>query len=293
MARREDALVGRKLKTSYITTVVSITLVLFVLGLLGMVLLNANMLSNHVKENLGFSIVLVDNAPENQVNALLKKLDAMPAVKSSEFVSSDDAAKELQEELGEDFISFLGYNPLFPSIDVKLNAAYANPDSLKVFESSVMENNIAREVSYQENLVSMVNDNVKKISIALIAFSFLLLLIAIALINNTIRLSVFSKRFLIKSMQLVGATQSFIRRPFVIKGVIQGFTSAVISILLLVALLFFIEKQAPDIATLQNTKMIFIIFVGITFIGIVISWVSTHFAVKKYLGIKTDELFLY
>jgi len=293
MARREDALVGRKLKTSYITTVVSITLVLFVLGLLGMVLLNANMLSNHVKENLGFSIVLVDNAPENQVNALLKKLDAMPAVKSSEFVSSDDAAKELQEELGEDFISFLGYNPLFPSIDVKLNAAYANPDSLKVFESSVMENNIAREVSYQENLVSMVNDNVKKISIALIAFSFLLLLIAIALINNTIRLSVFSKRFLIKSMQLVGATQSFIRRPFVIKGVIQGFTSAVISILLLVGLLFFIEKQVPDIATLQNTKMISIIFVGITFIGIVISWISTHFAVKKYLGIKTDELFLY
>lgn len=293
MARREDALVGRKLKTSYVTTVVSITLVLFVLGLLGMVLLNANMLSNHVKENLGFSIVLVDNAPENKINSLLKELEKMPAVKSSAFVSSDDAAKELQEELGEDFISFLGYNPLFPSIDVKLNAAYANPDSLKVFESSVMKNNIAREVSYQENLVSMVNDNVKKISIALIVFSFLLLLIAIALINNTIRLSVFSKRFLIKSMQLVGATQSFIRRPFVIKGVIQGFTSAVISILLLVGLLFVIEKQVPDIDTLQNAKMIALIFVSITFIGIVISWVSTHFAVKKYLGIKTDELFLY
>lgn len=293
MARRKDALLGRKLKTSYVTTVVSITLVLFVLGLLGLVLLNARMLSNHVKENLGFSIVLADKATDAQIKNLLEKIESMPAVKSGTFVSSDDAAKELQEELGEDFISFLGYNPLFPSIDVKLNAAYANPDSLKIFEKDVLGNPIAIEVSYQENLVSMVNDNVNKISIALIVFSILLLFIAIALINNTIRLSVFSKRFLIKSMQLVGATQSFIRRPFVIKGVLQGLTSAVISILLLVALLFFIEKQIPDFATLQNTQMVIFIFVGITFIGIVISWVSTYFAVRKYLGINSDELFLY
>jgi len=293
MAIREETLLGRKLKTSYLTTVVSITLVLFVLGLLGLILLNARMLSDHVKENLGFSIILADKATDNQINAMLERIEAMPAVKSSEFVSSDDAARVLQEELGEDFISFLGYNPLFPSIDVKLFASYANPDSLRVFEKKILENSIAVEVSYQENLVSMVNDNVNRISIALLFFSVLLLLIAIALINNTIRLSVFSKRFLIKSMQLVGATQSFIRRPFVIKGVIQGFTSAIISIVLLTVLLVFIERQVPEIATLQNIPMVAMIYLTITLLGILISYVSTYFAVKKYLGIKTDDLFLY
>ncbi len=293
MARREESLIGRKLKTSYITTVVSITLVLFVLGLLGLVLVNARMLSNHVKENLGFSIVLADKATNEQINGLMQKIESMPAVKSCQFVSSDDAAKELQEELGEDFISFLGYNPLFPSIDVRLNASYANTDSLKIFEKEVLKNNIVVEVSYQANLVSMVNDNVNKISIALLVFSILLVFIAIALINNTIRLSVFSKRFLIKSMQLVGATQSFIRKPFVVKGVLQGLTGAVLAVTLLAGLIVFAERQIPEIAMLQNLRLVLIIFASITLKGILISWVSTYFAVKKYLGIKTDELFLY
>ncbi len=293
MARREESLIGRKLKTSYITTVVSITLVLFVLGLLGIVLVHARILSNHVKENLGFSIVLVDKASNDQVNDLLKQIEAMPAVKSALFVSSDDAAKDLQQELGEDFISFLGYNPLFPSIDVKLNASHANPDSLKVFEKEVLDNNIVVEVSYQEDLVSLVNENVNKITVALLVFGSLLFFIAIALINNTIRLGVFSKRFLIKSMQLVGATQSFIRKPFALKGVLQGLTSAILAVLLLLGLMVVVQREIPEIAVLQNQKFIIIIFASITLIGITISWASTFFAVKKYLGIKPDELFLY
>lgn len=293
MAKQEEAIVGRRLKTSYFSTVVSITLVLFVFGLLGMVMLHARKLSDHVKENLGFSIILHDNAKPAEVSHLQKTLDVMPAVKSTEYISSDKAAEDLQEELGEDFIEFLGYNPLFPSIDVRLNASYANPDSLTLFEAEVIKNRIVREVHYQKDLVSLVNDNVKKIGIGLLVFSVLLLAIAFALINNTIRLSVFSKRFLIKSMQLVGATQAFIRKPFVIQGVIQGLIGATLAIFLLLGVLYAGQRQIPELVSFQDTNMLLSLFVLVIFLGIIISWISTHLAVKKYLRIKTDYLYLY
>ncbi len=293
MAKQEEAIVGRRLKTSYISTVVSITLVLFVFGLLGMVMLHARKLSDHVKENLGFSVILHDNAKSAEVSHLQKTLDVMPAVKSTEYISSDKAAEDLMEELGEDFIEFLGYNPLFPSIEVRLNASYANPDSLAPFEAEVIKNRIVREVHYQKDLVSLVNDNVKKIGIGLLVFSVLLLAIAFALINNTIRLSVFSKRFLIKSMQLVGATQAFIRKPFVIQGVIQGLIGATLAILLLLGVLYAGQRQIPELVSFQDTNMLLSLFVLVIFLGILISWISTHLAVKKYLRIKTDYLYLY
>jgi len=293
MAKQEEAIVGRRLKTSYISTVVSITLVLFVFGLLGMVMLHARKLSDHVKENLGFSVILHDNAKPAEVSHLQKTLDVMPAVKSAEYISSDKAAEDLMEDLGEDFIEFLGYNPLFPSIDVRLNASYANPDSLTLFEAEVIKNRIVREVHYQKDLVSLVNDNVKKIGIGLLVFSVLLLAIAFALINNTIRLSVFSKRFLIKSMQLVGATQAFIRKPFVIQGVIQGLIGATLAIFLLLGVLYAGQRQIPELISFQDTNMLLSLFVLVIFLGMLISWISTHLAVKKYLRIKTDYLYLY
>ncbi|MEE4177445.1 MAG: permease-like cell division protein FtsX [Bacteroides sp.] len=293
MAKQEEAIVGRRLKTSYVSTVVSITLVLFVLGLLGLVMLHARKLSDHVKENLGFSVILHDNAKPAEISHLQKTLDVMPAVKSTEYVSSEMAAETLMEELGEDFVEFLGYNPLFPSIEVRLVASYANPDSLVLFEDEVMINRIVREVHYQKDLVSSVNDNVHKIGLGLLLFSLLLLAIAFALINNTIRLSVFSKRFLIKSMQLVGATQSFIRKPFVIKGVVQGLIGASLAILLLLGVLYAGQRQIPELITFQDTRMLLSLFVMVILLGILISWISTHMAVKKYLRIKTDSLYLY
>lgn len=293
MAKQEEAIVGRRLKTSYVSTVVSITLVLFVLGLLGLVMLHARKLSDHVKENLGFSVILHDNAKAAEISHLQKTLDVMPAVKSTEYVSSEMAAETLMEELGEDFVEFLGYNPLFPSIEVRLVASYANPDSLVLFEDEVMKTRIVREVHYQKDLVSSVNDNVHKIGLALLLFSLLLLAIAFALINNTIRLSVFSKRFLIKSMQLVGATQSFIRKPFVIKGVVQGLIGASLAILLLLGVLYAGQRQIPELVTFQDTQMLLSLFVMVILLGIIISWISTHLAVKKYLRIKTDYLYLY
>ncbi len=293
MARPEEIVIGRRLKTSYISTVVSITLVLYVLGLLGLIVMHARKLSEHVKENIGFSIVITDNARNAEISQLQKTLEILPAVKSTEFISSDKAAEDLMAELGEDFVGFLGYNPLFPSIEVKLHAAWANPDSLSVFESEVLKSRIVREVDYQKNLVHIVNENVRRIGIFLFLFGALLLVIAFSLINNTIRLSVFSKRFLIKSMQLVGATQSFIRKPFVIKGIVQGIIGAAISIALLLLSLYAAQKSIPELINFQDIEMLFTMFALVIFLGIIVSWISTHFAVKKYLHIKTDHLYLY
>ena len=293
MARPEEIVIGRRLKTSYISTVVSITLVLYVLGLLGLIIMHARKLSEHVKENIGFSIVIMDNARNAEISQLQKTLEILPAVKSTEFISSDKAAEDLMAELGEDFVEFLGYNPLFPSIEVKLHAAWANPDSLAVFEGEVLKSRIVKEVDYQKSLVHIVNENVRKIGIFLLLFGALLLVIAFSLINNTIRLSVFSKRFLIKSMQLVGATQSFIRKPFVIKGIVQGIIGAAVSIALLLLSLYAAQKSIPELINFQDIEMLLTMFALVILLGIIISWISTHFAVKKYLHIKTDYLYLY
>ncbi len=293
MARQEEIVLGRRLKTSYISTVVSITLVLYVLGLLGLIIMHTRKLSEHVKENIGFSIIIMDNARSSEITHLQKSLDLYPAVKSTEFISREKAAEELIEELGEDFVEFLGYNPLFPSIEVRLHAAWANPDSLEVFESEVQKSRIVKEVDYQKNLVHIVNENVRKVGVFLLLFGALLLVIAFTLINNTIRLSVFSKRFLIKSMQLVGATQAFIRKPFVIKGIVQGIVGATLSIALLLASLWAAQKSIPELIDFQDIEMLFTMFVLVIILGIVVSWISTYFAVKKYLKIKTDNLYLY
>jgi len=293
MARQEDIIVGRRLKSSYISTVVSITLVLFVLGLLGLIVLHAKKISDHLQENIGFSLILADNARQPDIILLQKTLDTKPAVKSTTFISREEAAEELMDELGEDFIEFLGYNPLFPSIDIRLRAGYTHPDSVKVFKNQLKENRIVKEVYYQESLVHLINENIKRIGGVLLLFSILLTIIAFALINNTIRLSVFSKRFLIKSMQLVGATQSFIRKPFVIKGIIQGIIGAVIAIGLLIFTLYTAQQQIPELQAFQDINLLFALFALVIFLGIIISWISTFFAVKKYLKIKIDYLYFY
>ncbi len=293
MAQQEEVLLGRRLKTSYISTVVSITLVLYVLGLLGLVIMHAHKLSVHLKENIGFSVIIMDNTALPEIEMLQQSLDTMVAVKSTEFISKEKAAEDLTRDLGEDFVSFLGYNPLFPSIEVKLNASWANPDSLVVFEKTVLQRDEVKEVDYQKNLLHIVNDNVQKIGVVLLLFGVLLLVIAFTLINNTIRLSVFSKRFLIKSMQLVGATQSFIRQPFIVKGIFQGIVGAIIAISLLIASLYGAQQSVPELVDFQDTTMLSVTFGMVTVMGIIISWISTYFAVKKYLKIKTDNLYFY
>ena len=293
MARQEDKIIGRRLRSSYISTVVSITLVLFVLGLLGLIILHAQKLSEHLRESIAVSVFIEDSASENDINRLNDALNAMPSVNETTFISREQAAESLMDDLGEDFVAFLGYNPLSASIQVSLKAAYANPDSMPVFEEQVRKYNIVMDVDYQRSLVHLVNENLKRIGIGLLAFSVLLLIIAFALINNTIRLSVFSKRFLIKSMQLVGATQSFIRRPFVIKGVMQGVIGAIATIILLVITLYAGWRQIPEMALFLDIQNLGVLFGSLLLLGIVISWISTFFAVRKYLKLKTDFLYLY
>jgi|AntAceMinimDraft_16_1070373.scaffolds.fasta_scaffold22684_3 cell division transport system permease protein len=281
----------RHVKTSSLSIIVSMTLVLYMLGLLGLIILHTNKLSNYVKENIGFSVIMKENVKEVDIIQLQKTLDATNYVKSTEYITKEQAAKDLTKDLDEDFVSFLGYNPLLSSIDIHLKANYANIDSLSVIEKNILENKNVKEVLYQKSLVHLVNENIKKISIILFAFSCLLLIIAIALINNTIRLSVYSKRFLIKTMQLVGATQKFIRKPFTTKGIIQGLLSAFITILLLIITLYFAQKEIPELIDLQDINLFLILFASVVLLGIFISWVSNFFAVKKYLKIKTDYLY--
>lgn len=281
----------RKLVGASITTVVSLSLVLFMLGLLGIIILNTNKLSDNLKENIGIQIILNETAKEADIQHLTKTLDISDYVKSTEFITKEDAAKRLQEDLGEDFIDFLGYNPLLPSINVHVKAAYANTDSLTMIEKELTGSKLVKEVVYQKSLVTMINENVKKISLVILIFSGLLMVIALALINNTIRLSIYSKRFIIKTMQLVGATQSFVRRPFVLKGIKHGVYGATIAILMLIGVLYFAQKQLPELAELQDEKMLATLFGLVIILGIIISWISTSLAVRKYLRLKADDLY--
>jgi cell division transport system permease protein len=280
-----------KTKTVYISTVISIALVLVMTGLLGLILVHAKNLSNYVKENIVLNIIINESAEESDMKALQKKLDAHAYVRSVEYISKETAADSLQKDLGEDFVKFLGYNPLLASFDVYLKADYANTDSVNAFINELNSNRLVKEVVYQESLIDMVNKNIRIIGLIILGFAAVLLLIAIALINNTIRLAIYSQRFLIKSMQMVGATKGFIRRPFLGYGVWHGILGALIAVLLLVTILYFGQQQIPELVMLRNYTEFGIIFLGIFVLGMLISGLSTYFAVSKYLRIRQNDLY--
>ncbi len=291
MSKRDERYQRRKLQSSRATALISITLVLFMLGTLGLVVLHAQKLSEYVRENIGFSIIMKEGVREAGIVQLQKTLDASPYVKSTEYITPEQAAEELQEDLGEDFISFLGYNPLLPSIELKLKAEYTNIDSLTVIENELLAVSGVKEIYYQKDLVHLINKNIRLFSLLILGFSALLLVIAIALINNTIRLSVYSKRFIIKTMQLVGATGGFIRRPFLWSGVIQGMYAAFIAIIFLGVILYFSQKELPELVNLQDLSLIITLFCFVMITGVLLTYLSTWFAVKKYLRAKADQLY--
>lgn len=279
------------LRSSYLTMIISISLVLFLLGVLGMVLINARALSDYFRESLSFSIMLDEEAKEADIRMLQKDMDAKPYVKSTEYISKDEAATKLKEDLGEDFVNFLGYNPLSPSIDVYLYAGYTRPDSVSKIEKYIMEYPFVKEVYYQESLLYLINENVRKISLFLLIISSFLFLIALTIINNTIRLSIYSRRFLIRTMQLVGATRSFIRRPFLLRSTFYGLFASLIALTLLMGLLYLIEKEFILMVAFQNTNLLLLLGIAIIIIGIAINLISTFFAVNKYLSISEDKLY--
>lgn len=276
---------------SYFSVIISISLVLFMLGITGLLVLKAKSISESVKENIGITIYLRDDVKDSDVKRLQKSLDASRYVKTTEFVSKDDAAEILQADLGEDFVDFLGYNPLLTSIDIKMNAEYAHPDSLAWIEADLLENPKIRNVDYHKDLLAAVNENIRKITLVLISFSVMLLFVAIALINSTIRLAIYSKRFIIRSMQLVGATSSFITRPFVVKSLINGFYGALISIVLIALVVYSVQNQMPELFDINDIQLYAMVIVGVIALGLFISWMSTTLAVRRYLRLKTDQLY--
>ncbi|MCX6246287.1 MAG: permease-like cell division protein FtsX [Bacteroidetes bacterium] len=291
MARQEDKYYNRKIRTSHFSTVVSITLVLFMLGLLGLLLLHTKKLSDYAKENIGFSIMIKEGIKEAGIMALLKKLDTEEYVKSTEYIPKDKAALQLKKELGEDFIGFLGYNPLLPTIDLRLKAEYASLESVSRIEKRLLSNPEVKEVFYQKDLLEMVNQNMERISLIILGFTTVLMIIAIALINNTIRLSVYSRRFVIRTMQLVGATRGFIRRPFIRNGIIDGLVGAVVAIGLLMVVMYFLFQEIPELIQMVDLKLYIALIITVLLLGILISWLSTWLSVRRYLRMKTDELY--
>jgi cell division transport system permease protein len=287
----KDNTIRRRLTTSYFTSVVSITLVLFLLGIAGILILNTRKLSNYVKENIGISVYLTDDAREVDILNLQKTLDAKIFVRETKYITKEQAAEEFQKEYGEDFVDFLGYNPLPSSIDVKLHAAYANPDSFAVLEQDFRKYPLVADVAYQKDLIYAINENVRKVSMAIFVLCILLFVIAVTLISNTIRLTVYSKRFVIRTMQLVGAYHSLIRRPFILRGITQGFIAGLFAIVLLIAGLYIAENQLGDIFSFGDLKILGIVFAMILITGILIAWISTLFSVNKYLKMKTDNLY--
>ena len=281
----------KKTKSVYVSTVISIALVLLMTGLLGLILVHAKNLSRYVKENIVLNVIVNDNVNEGDVLSLQKDLEKDPYVLRSEYVSKELAAKNLREDLGEDFVEYLGRNPLLPSIDVYMKEQYANSDSIQTFINKIGKNSRIKEVVYQESLIDMVNKNIRVISIVILAFTVILLIIAVALINNTIRLAIYSQRFLIKSMQLIGATKGFIRKPYILYGIAHGLIGALIAILLLILTLQFAQKQVPELVFLRDWFEFAMIFAIVLGLGILFSAASTYFAVTKYLRAKSASLY--
>jgi len=280
---KRNSLIG-----SYTSITISISLVIFMLGLIALLLVNAKKLSDYAKENLGFSVVLINDKKEMDIIRLQKELDMADYVLETKFISKEEAARDLKENLGEDFVGFLGFNPLLATIDVKLKADYANTDSIAIIEAGLKQNPLVKEIYYQKTLVNLVNENVKKISLILFVFSLLFFSISFALINNTIRLSFYSKRFIINTMQLVGATDAFIRKPFITKSSFFGALGALFAILMMIIVIYFLQNTLEGIILIEDKWVIFILMLVL---GISLSVISTWLAVNRFLKLKTKDLY--
>jgi cell division transport system permease protein len=280
-----------KLKTSSVTVVISLSLVLFLLGIVGWFFINAQLLVNHVKENVTVQIFLKEDASQPDADRLKKIIDAAPYAKSTIFKSKEEAAEEMKQNTGDDFVAFLGFNPLPSAINVNLKAEYANPDSIAWIEKEITSDKSVREVVYQKVLIDNLSKNTKKISAIILFFSSLLIIIAVALINNTIRLSIYAKRFLIRTMYLVGATTGFIRKPFIIKGIVNGVVSGIIADILIVLFIVTANRFVPELLVIQNPNYLLILFILTIVTGIFISGLSSALSVRRYVRLKAEDLY--
>jgi cell division transport system permease protein len=281
----------RKLISSYFSVVLSIGLVLFLLGILGLLVLNTKKMADHFKEQITISVFLKDNAKQVEVDQLQKSLAMADYTKTATYVSKEEAAEQHSEDIGENFQEFLGYNPLKNSIDVQLNADFVTPEQLEKIAAEITTKDYVEEVSYDKPLIGLLNDNVKKISFWILVASGIFTFIAVLLINSSIRLSIYSKRFIIKTMQMVGATKIFIRKPFLWTNIKLGMLGAFLAIIALGGAIYYMNENFPEFGLMNDPIILIILLVGVFVLGVLISLVSTYFATQRFLNLRTDELY--
>lgn len=281
----------RRLISSYFSVVLSISLVLFLLGLLGLLVLNTKKVADHFKEKIALTIYLKDTAKEVEITQLKQSLALAEYTKSAEFVSKEQAAEDHSETIGENFMEFLGYNPLQNSIDVYLLADFVSSAKLEEITNEISTKDFVEEIVYDKPLIALLNDNVKKISFWVLIISAIFTLIAVLLINSSIRLSVYAKRFTIKTMQMVGATKKFIRRPFIWKSVRLGIIGSILAMIGMAIVLYFLNKNFAELQLVEDKILLIALFVFIFLMGVFITWISTFFATQRFLNLRTDELY--
>lgn len=281
----------RRLISSYFSVVISIGLVLFLLGLLGLLVLNTKKVADHFKEQIAMTVYLKDTAKEVEIEQLKKSLAMAEYTKSSTFISKEEAAEAHSQEIGEDFMEFLGYNPLQNSIDLYMKADYVSSEQIDEIAADLTARNYVEEVVYDKPLIALLNDNIKKISFWVLVVSGIFTFIAVLLINSSIRLAVYSKRFIIKTMQMVGATKRFIRLPFILQSVKLGVIGALLALVGMGLVLYYLNRTFPELELLADVSLLVALFLGILFMGIFITWASTFFATSRFLNLKTDELY--
>jgi len=291
MEEFEESTSAGKTKTIYISTVFGIAMVLLMVGLLGLILVHARNLSKYVKENIVVNIFVDESARDADVVQLQHQLENNPMVKQTQFMTKEIAAKNLQKDLGTDFVQFLGYNPLSQSIDVYLKAEFANNKDISILKTELLKNSLVKEVKYQQSLVDKMNENLASITLVILAFAGIFVVVSVGLINNTIRLAIYSQRFIIKSMQLVGATKGFIRKPFLLYGIWHGLLGALTAIIILMFTLYLANKTLPELVVLQNYYEFGLVFLIVIGLGVFISGFSTYLAVNKFLRSKIVSLY--
>ncbi|MFR5658865.1 cell division protein FtsX [Butyricimonas paravirosa] len=288
MSRTES----RKGKSAYFVPTISISLVLIVVGMLVFILLNARAVSDHVKRNIGFAVIVKDNTNEVEIKRVQKILDTQPYVYTSKYITKEQAAKSFKKEMGEDFERILGANPLLPSIEIKLNPAYANNDSLAMIEKGLARFDIIHEVYYQKSMIESINENIRRITIIFLIVGAVLVLISFTLIRNMIHLAVYSQRLLIKTMQLVGATPFFICKPFVYGSVWRGFFGALIANLVLLGAIFFVQENVGNVINIMRQDVILLMVGFVILSGVLLSFFSAWFSVRRYLRRDLNDLYV-
>ena len=291
MGRKEKNIIYRRLVHSYLSSIISIALVLLLVGMFGMLAVNAGAVQNYFRENVKITAILKENVPDLQAKKLQHTLDVHPAVKRTAFISREQGTEEMKKMLGEDFLQAFEHNPIPASIEINLKAEYFHPDSIRNLSQQLQENPQIEEMAYQESLLELLNNNMERIAYFFMIFIGLLMFVSFVLINNTVRLNVYSKRFSIYTMKLVGAKKSFIRGPFLVKAFFQGILSGLLAALALIGVLYLLRDSFAQMFSIFQMELVGAVLVGVVLLGAFICWICTFFVVGRIISFTNNDLY--